>query len=216
MEWKLHSSLFSVDELYDAVYRYCQANHCEQALCALPFMKECHKEQFRKKSWFAKEQVPYIVHPLTMAKHAICLGITKDEILAAILLHDVCEDCGIKANALPVNERTKSLVTKLTFQCLDKADKKHEKAQYIDRLSEDKEAAIIKLFDRCNNVSTMATSFSKEKMIEYVNETEQHVYPLLIHLLETAPEWKETLFVLQYHMMSNVETIKNLLSKEYR
>ena len=69
----------------------------EQSRAALVFARKAHAGQIRKSG------VPYIVHPLSMACDAIaCKGAT-DEIIATILLHDVCEDCNIPLSALPVN-----------------------------------------------------------------------------------------------------------------
>lgn len=34
----------------------------------------------------------YIIHPLSMACFAIGLGLTDDNLIAVILLHDICED----------------------------------------------------------------------------------------------------------------------------
>src|SRR4051812_49014301 len=56
---------------------------------ALAFATECHQWQKRK---YTGE--PYIVHPIAVAK--IVSSVTRDdEIVAAALLHDVVEDCGV-------------------------------------------------------------------------------------------------------------------------
>lgn len=213
-EWECMNTYFGVNELYEEIRVYGEKHHLVQTLQALPFMKECHSGQFRKKTWFSDEKVPYIVHPLTIAVHAISLGICKDEMLAAILLHDVCEDCPVENSDLPVNEEAKELVSMLTFVKPDGTEKDVAKRIYFQRLLENKEAAMLKLLDRCHNVSTMAASFSKEKLIEYINETQEYVYPLLEKLITSAPEYQEALFSIKYHMMSNVETIKNLLLRD--
>ena len=46
-------------------------------------------------------QIPYINHPFTMACHALAMGLEDDELIAALLLHDVVEDCGVSAEELP-------------------------------------------------------------------------------------------------------------------
>ena len=56
----------------------------------------------------SKNGTPYIIHPLSMACDAIACKGTTDEIVATILLHDVCEDCNIPLSALPVNEVVKN------------------------------------------------------------------------------------------------------------
>ena len=75
---------------------------------ALAYARELHDGQQRKSG------EPYIVHPLTMANHAIALGVHEDEIIATILLHDVCEDCGVQPKDLPVSKDVREAVRLLT------------------------------------------------------------------------------------------------------
>ena len=72
-------------------------------LHAIDFAVAAHEGQKRKKS-----NTPYIYHPLSMACHALAMGIREDEIVAACLLHDVVEDCSKKLNELPVSEAEKN------------------------------------------------------------------------------------------------------------
>ena len=61
----------------------------KDTLAAVDFAVKAHEGQKRKKS-----DTPYIYHPLNMACHALSMGVKEDEIIAAIMLHDVIEDCG--------------------------------------------------------------------------------------------------------------------------
>ena len=49
-----------------------------------------------------------------MACHALAMGLEEDELLAAILLHDVCEDCGVPPGELPVCEEVRRIVALVT------------------------------------------------------------------------------------------------------
>ena len=61
---------------------------------AIAFAAKCHENQKRKST-----NTPYIVHPMEAC--AIAATMTSDpEVLAAAVLHDVCEDCGISIQAL--------------------------------------------------------------------------------------------------------------------
>ena len=71
-------------------------------LKAVTFATEAHKGQMRKRS-----AIPYIYHPLNLACHALSMNITDDAVIAACLLHDVVEDCGVTYDELPVNDETK-------------------------------------------------------------------------------------------------------------
>ena len=89
--WELRDRMFSKENMYNFVMRAASDRKFDQTLKALPAMRKFHEGQTRK----GKEHVPYIYHPLTAACHALALGIEEDDILAAVLLHDVCEDCGV-------------------------------------------------------------------------------------------------------------------------
>ena len=67
---------------------------------------------------------------------------------------------------------------------------------------------MIKLLDRCNNVSGMAACFSKEKLVEYIKETESFVYPLLHIAKNDYPMYSNQVFLVKYHMTSVIEAIK--------
>ena len=108
-----------------------------------------------------------------MACHALSMGLDDDNLISAIMLHDVCEDCGVMVEDLPVNEETK-----IAVQLVTKDDTKNTQ-EYYQAIAENGIATMVKLIDRCNNVSGMAAAFNKEKLISYINETEKYVFPLL-------------------------------------
>lgn len=78
---------------------------------ALLFAERCHAGQRRK----GPAKLPYIIHPLTMACHALSLGLAEDELIATALLHDTCEDCHLLPEELPVNAAVQEAVRRLTF-----------------------------------------------------------------------------------------------------
>ena len=194
----LSDRLFNEDRMYTYVKTYASVKNLYQTSKVLPYARELHKGQVRK----GKDKVPYIYHPLLIACHALALGLDDDNIVSAALLHDVCEDCGVTVDELPVNELTKEAVSLLTK--VDSIDKE----QYYQRISRNPIATMIKLLDRCNNVSGMAAGFSKEKLIEYIKETESVVYPLLRKAKSEYPMYSNQIFLIKYHMTSVIEAIK--------
>ena len=84
--------------MYTYIRGFATALRMEQTLKALTISREKRQGQLRKSG------EPYIVHPLTMACDAMSMGIKDDNIIATILLHDVCEDCGVFLQELLVNE----------------------------------------------------------------------------------------------------------------
>lgn len=212
--FQFRNSLFQEDYLYQQVKAFASENQLTDTLHSLAFMKNAHSGQYRKPMKYATQKVAYINHPLTMACHAYALGICDDEILAAILLHDVVEDTDADYDDLPVNQQVKEIVSLLTFKKLDYKTKAEAKQIYYDHIRKNKKACIIKIIDRCNNVSTMSGSFTKEKLIEYIDETEQFIMPLLPYIQEHYPEYNHAVFVIQYQLTALSETIKVLISEQ--
>ena len=161
----LHS-IYSEEKLYTYIQEYATIHNLQQTLVILAYAKEKHRGQMRK----GKESIPYISHPLLVAYHAIMLGLDSDDFISTALLHDVCEDCNVSIEELPVNEKTRLAVCLLTKE--DSADSKTDetKNKYYSNISENPIAVMVKLLDRCNNVSTMAEAFSKEKMMRYIKQ----------------------------------------------
>ena len=198
-EEPLSDRLFNEDRMYTYVKTYATMKGLAQTVEVLPYARELHKGQVQK----GKDEVPYIYHPLLMACHALSLGLDDDNLVSAILLHDVCEDCGVEIEDLPVNEDVKKAV-----QLVRKDEYKDTDTYYSD-ISENCIATMVKLIDRCNNVSAMSTGFSKERIIEYINETEKYVYPLLQKAKTKYSKYSNQVFLIKYHMTSVVTTLKH-------
>ena len=105
----MEKTTFNSEKMYTYIRGYASGLDMTQTLCALAFARKKHQGQMRKSG------EPYIVHPLTMACDALSLGIKDDNTIATILLHDVCEDCGVSVAELPVNDVVKRGVELMTF-----------------------------------------------------------------------------------------------------
>ena len=175
------ADLYDADGLYSFIEGVATEHDMKQTLLALPLMKELHKGQFRS----GKDKKPYIVHPMMVAKHACALNILDDELIAAILLHDVIEDCQIKIEELPVNDNVKEMVMRVSFLKQPGLTNEETKAHYFEKITEHKKAALLKVLDRCNNVSTMGETFEKKRLRNYIEETETYIFPLIVSMLET-------------------------------
>ena len=210
-EWTMLDSLFSPEHMYTRMTAFAEAEHLSDTQIALHFMKEAHEGQTRKPAFFSNAAVPYIAHPLLMACHAHALGIREDAVLAAILLHDVLEDCCVKLHELPCSDQVKEAVQLLTFVEDGSSDRTALKKRYYDAIAENRIACIAKIIDRCNNISTMAGAFSRRKLIKYIKETETFVMPLIEHARRTIPEYVDAFFVIKYHMRSVLESMKAMI-----
>lgn len=194
----LSDRLFNEERMYTYVKTYAGVKNLTQTSKVLPYARELHKGQVRK----GKDKVPYIYHPLLIACHALSLGLEDDNLISTALLHDVCEDCGVAVEELPVNDTTKEAVGLLTKSV------EIDKEQYYHQISKNPIATLVKLLDRCNNVSGMSAAFSKKKLVEYIKETENYVYPLIQNAKMEYPMYSNQLFLVKYHMVSVIEAIK--------
>lgn len=211
VDWKLHEQMFSVEHMYKFIRTFAQNSAAKQTAAALPYAREKHEGQFRK----GKGRIPYIYHPLLMACHALALGLSEDSLIAAILLHDVCEDCRnengerITPENLPVGEEVQEAVRLVT-----KPEKLNEgwEQDYYGGIAQNRLAVIVKILDRCNNISMMAAGFSKKRMKEYIVETEKYILPLLDIMKKLCEDTcYNAAFLLKYQILSNIENLKRLL-----
>ena len=86
--------------------------------------------------------------------------------------------------------------------------KDEDNTEYYRAIGEDPVAAIVKVLDRCNNVSSMMLSFETPRVAEYIAETEQYTLPLMEKIKKDYPQYNDAVFVLKYQIMSILETIK--------
>ena len=188
---------------------YAEEHQLKQTAESLVFAWKCHEGQFRK----SRNRLPYISHPLLMALHAIALGLKDDDLLAACLLHDVLEDCPVSRENLPCSETAKKAIELLTFEIREGEDRDSAKARYYERLSHNGIAAMVKLLDRCNNVSYMVDAFTLKKIQKYVVETKIYIYPLPLSIRQDFPEYADAAFALKYHIYSVISTIEIMLDR---
>ena len=199
--------IFDEKRMYTYIKSHAQEKELQQTLAALPYAREKHRNQVRK----GQDHVPFIYHPLIVACHALALGLDNDTLICAALLHDVCEDCKVESAQLPCNDEVKKIVQLLTKPAHGKLTDK-EKKQYYDAVFSDPNAMLIKLLDRCNNVSSMATGFSDNEIIDYINETEKYLFPRMRIAKTNFPKYSNHIFLLKYHMVSVMESLKHQIS----
>lgn len=209
VQWELHDAMFSIDNMLRRVRMYAQAKKMTQTQKAIRIMLKYHDGAVRKSNNGAA--VPYVIHPLMMACHAFALGIDSDVLIATILLHDVVEDTEATLQKLDVSEEIKQAVDLVSFEELNGMSKEESFEIYYKKIGQNKIASMVKLLDRCNNVSTMATGFQPEKMARYIVETEEYVLPLLDKVKHEYDEYYDAAFLLKYHLLSVMESLKRTL-----
>ena len=207
--WELKPVNFEADHMFTFVKGRAQLLDMPQTLEVLGLLRRAHGGQERKsKHGF---EVPYVVHPLTLACHALAMGLKNDDVIAACLAHDMVEDSDLKPEDLPVNDEVREaviLVTKPTSE-EKKKDPGWEK-KYYDNIRKNPLACLIKCLDRCNNLSGMADGFSRKKMAAYTAETDTY-YPPLLEVIKKQKDWNDAWWLLRYQITALTETFKRLL-----
>lgn len=198
---------FNEEHMYTYIKTYAAVKHMDQTIKALSFAREMHKGQYRK----GDEKVPYIYHPLLVACQALSLGMDSDDMIATALLHDVCEDCGVTPEEIPVNDGVKKAVALLTKDAAYDSKSYECKEKYYNTIAKNGLATMVKILDRCNNISGIAGGFTRKRMLEYIEETEEWFYPLIRNAKTDFPEYSNPLFAMKYHIISVVEAIKHML-----
>lgn len=193
--------LYDEKEMYLFLKNYCEKKKYVNALRALDYAIVHHEGQFRKGNG-----MPYITHPMAVAYFLILSGIENDNAIAVSFLHDVPEDCGTDLSDLNVNADIKHSANILNW--------KQYKAKYADRnlammlyyndISKDIWATLNKFSDRSHNLFTMRGAFTKEKMMDYVKETNTY-YPYLFQ--QAYQRYPNVIFSIQYFQ----QQIENLI-----
>lgn len=204
-QWELRDEMFSTDNLYRQVLDYIAGQGLPQSMQALPQMKKLHDGQYRR----GEGEVPYVHHPLMMAWHAISMGIGEDEVLAVILLHGVRRNCDIMPEQIAC-ELSKEVLQALHILYLP-PDAPERKAAYYDGLRESHLAALVRCIDWCNKISTAAVGLPKEKLYDYIEDTEEYILPLLEYVQQNSLQYYRAVFLLKYQILSVTESLKRIL-----
>ena len=136
---------------------------------ALDFAAHAHRDQRRK----GTHPTPYISHPISLARILTVEGTILDPVvIAAALLHDTVEDCGVLPAELAqrFGQDVADVVAEVTDdKALPKARRKELQIEHAPHVSP--RAKLVKLADKIANVRDIAQSppadWSEERRHEY-------------------------------------------------
>ena len=205
--WELKPVNYDVSHMFTFVKGRAQMLGLSQTLAVLDLLKTAHGEQ-RRQSKYGFE-CSYMAHPLTMACHALAMGLKDDDVLAAALAHDMVEDAHMKPSDLPVSDRVREAVRLVSKNMYDRDEPDWEE-QYFANIRKNPLACMVKCLDRTNNLAGMADAFSRKRMIRYTEETDRY-YPALLDVLKKVSGWNDAWWLLRYQMMTMTEAFKRLL-----
>lgn len=171
-------------------------------LQAIDFAAYKHRQQRRKSS----EGIPYINHPIAVARLLAEVGGIEDEdVLVAAVLHDTVEDTATTREELEAafGPAVRRLVDEVTDdKSLPKAERKRLQVVHAGGLS--RGAALIKLADKVLNVQDLShappADWSTERIRQYLDWAEEVVgnlpdvnQPLRARFAEAVRQGREAL-----------------------
>jgi GTP pyrophosphokinase len=171
------------DDLIKTSERLQKPESFQKVKYAFEFARKAHIKQFRKTGL----KLPYILHPLAVAKIiAFEMGLGSTTVVAA-LLHDVVEDTEFTDEDIE-REFGKEVLT--IVQGVTKSEEiivpgRSKQADtfrhFILKMSEDKRIAFVKIADRLHNLRTIDEMPENNKMIKTAESLE--IYAPLAHQL---------------------------------
>ena len=206
-KWELKPVNYDADHMFTFVKGRAQMRKLKQTLAVLELLRPAHGSQIRKsRNGF---DTSYIVHPLTLACHALAMGVGEDDVLAACLAHDMVEDTDIRLEDLPVNSRVREAVRLVSKNMVDHGDPEWED-RYYESIRENPLACLVKCLDRVNNLAGMADAYDRKWMRRYTANTDRY-YPELLKVIKKESDWNDAWWLLRYQMMTTLEAFKRLL-----
>ena len=183
---------------------------------AYEFAARAHQGQLRKSGG------PYLEHPLHVAEILADLQLDADT-LAAALLHDVPEDCGISLDEIEANfgsQVTKLVdgvtkLNKLTSRTQEGETKSRVQAENLRKMlmatAEDLRVILIKLADRLHNAQTLG-ALPPEKRRAIAQETLEIYAPLAHRLGVGKVKWQLEDLAFRYLEPSQYHRIARLVA----
>ncbi|MED0951414.1 HD domain-containing protein [Bacillus mobilis] len=189
---------------------YLKGKNFNYAIISLNLAEKMHEGQTRKSG------EPYISHPVRIANAIISLGIHDEEVISGALLHDILEDTEVTVdmllNVYYLPEKIVDIIIRLTKTTIVKQKEIPEMTtdEYYEQMRLCFKTSLIKIADRCHNVSTMYF-FDKKKIQRYIKETEDYALPLCSYVSDMCPEYSDYIYTMKYQIESILETIKTLV-----
>ena len=213
-----------MQELLDKVASYLPAEKVVLVQSALDYATRAHKGQKRRSGG------PYIDHPVSAAKYLADLSLDAPTIAAA-LLHDVIEDCGVTVDELreAFGDEVARLVdgvTKLakldtlasdSVEPLRAADDAQAESvrKMLVAMAEDVRVVLIKLADRLHNMETLG-ALSPARRVAISQETLDIYAPLAHRLGMGEIKWQLEDHAFRYLQPNQYRAISKLLASKRR
>lgn len=210
-----------IESVLQRAAEYVPAERLQLVRDAYEFAAKCHEGQLRRTG------DPYISHPLEVTFMAAKLELDANA-LAASLLHDTQEDCGVSNDLIreQFNPEVARLVDGLTkleklpmhFAATDQLARDSVQAQNLRKMflamAEDINVVLIKLCDRLHNMRTLWAFQNPQKQRRIALETQEIFAPLANRLGVWQIKWELEDLAFRYLEPDKYREIAELLASK--
>jgi len=137
----------------------------------------------------------------------------QEDVLCATFLHDTVEDYDV--SLIDIESRFGADVRR-AVELLSKKVKGHKKGpeEYFRRMIECPIASIVKGGDRVHNSQTMHGAFGLEKQVKYIDETINHILPMLKESRRRYPDQELAYENVKHALKGQIELIQLTINAE--
>jgi len=130
-----------------------------------------------------------------------------EETLAAVFLHDICEDYGIAPEEI---ESRFGVMVRDAVWLLTKKFRGQPKTpnEYYDAIAQNRIASIVKGADRIHNVQSMVGVFTLDKQRAYLQETMDYILPALKEARRLFPRQEPAYENIKHMLRSQIELLR--------
>ncbi len=161
---------------------------------------------------------PEFDHQICIALYALTLPLNRfrEEIIAAIMLHDCREDKDITDGEVIAifSEYTKARLIADAVDAVTKTFRgvKRDQKELFARMAEDPIASIVKGCDRISNLQTMQGVFTIEKQKIYISEVHDLFFPMLKAARRNFPFNVAAYENIKFVLLSQIELIEAVIA----
>lgn len=163
---------------------------------ALDALALVRNEMNAEKGYTRHNGTHYYYHPVDVAQKLINFGIRDEDIIVAALLHDIVEDVpyfNIKIIQDKFGERVAIMVNLVTKKPNINYKISENLNEYLDNISKNYGAALIKTVDRIHNFGTLKDA-TPDKKIRQANETQLYFIPFFKKCRNMYPRYAYIFF----------------------
>jgi len=157
---------------------------------------------------------PEFSHQIFQAQYARTLPdlIYPEKTLAVIFLHDIIEDCGVSASHLHgmFEQDIVHAVELMSDIWADGEDKPLD--LYYSMMVESPLASIAKGIDRIHNLQSMMSVFSDPKKSRYIEETREHLLPMLKQARKLYPQQEAAYQNVKHVLLTQMDLITMMIN----